>query len=81
MRTPLVNPAPVRLYQTDQDPGVEQPNTEKLNHQIVAADSTTTPVNATKHGVVYDNLGEVQQKICASVKAWPVLSYTLDNQV
>ncbi|MCP3688941.1 MAG: alpha/beta fold hydrolase [Gammaproteobacteria bacterium] len=69
MSNPLVIHAPVRLYQTDQDPVVEPSSMEKLYHQIVAADITRTPVNATKHGVVYDNLDEVQQKICASIKA------------
>ena len=61
--------ARVNLYQSDQDPVVEPRSVEKLYAQIQAEDKKKIIISADRHGVVYENIGGIQEKICASIKS------------
>jgi len=59
--------ADVYLYQGDRDPVVDPSSVEALESLIVAEHKTTITLDSDTHGVIYRNIDEVQQKICASV--------------
>jgi len=59
--------APVKFYQSDQDPVVKPVSVERLYQQVIAEDKTIVQIDASRHGIVYENLDLIQQKICASI--------------
>ncbi len=59
--------ANVQLYQSDHDPVIDPESVETLNNLINAENKSVTMLNSDRHGVVYHNIDEVQQKICASI--------------
>lgn len=68
MDRPLRINARVNLYQSDQDPVVEPHSVEKLYGNILADEKQTIIIQANRHGVVYENIDQIQQKICASIE-------------
>lgn len=68
MEKPLRIDSQVYLYQNDQDPVVEPSSLEKLYQNIKAPGIEKIIVHADRHGVIYRNLDEIQQKICATIK-------------
>ena len=60
--------ADVRLYQTDNDPVVDPSSIDTLYQHIEASHVEKIIIHADKHGIVYANLDEIQQKICATIK-------------
>ncbi|MEM7563639.1 MAG: alpha/beta fold hydrolase [Pseudomonadota bacterium] len=59
--------ANVNLYQGDEDPVVDPESVHKLEKLIQADNISLTLLKSDRHGVVYRNIDEVQQKICASI--------------
>jgi len=59
--------ADVYLYQGDKDPVVAPSSVKTLDKLIVAENKTLVTLDSDIHGVVYRNIDEVQQKICASI--------------
>ena len=59
--------ADVYLYQSDQDPVVEPSSVGKLRHLITANNISVVNLSSETHGVVYQDIDQVQQKICASI--------------
>ena len=59
--------ADVHLYQGDKDPVVDPESLRTLDRLIEAEDKKITWLRSDIHGVVYRNIDEVQQKICASL--------------
>ena len=68
MLHPLKIKARVYLYQSDKDPVVDPSSVEKLYNQIDAEQKIKIPIDADRHGVVYENIDQIQEKICASVE-------------
>ena len=68
MSIPLKINAKVRLFQADNDPVVEASSVDKLYQHIAADDQSITIVQSDRHGIIYENLGEVQQKIVGMLK-------------
>ena len=68
LKEPLTIDADVFLYQADADPVVEPGSVEKLYQHINADNKTVIMIEADRHGVLYENLQEIQQKICAAIK-------------
>ena len=60
--------AKVFLYQSNQDPIVDPVSVEKLKQIIKATDKSVVTIEADRHGVVYENLDDIQQKICATIQ-------------
>jgi len=65
---PLNIDAEVYLYQSNQDPIVDPTSVEKLNQIVTATDKSVVTINADRHGVIYENLDEIHQKICATIQ-------------
>jgi esterase/lipase len=65
---PLNIDAEVYLYQSNQDPTVDPASVEKLNQIVTATDKSVITIDADRHGVVYENLDDIQQKICATIQ-------------
>ncbi|MFT5219242.1 MAG: esterase/lipase [Planctomycetota bacterium] len=61
--------ARVNLYQSDKDPVVAPSSVQILDDIIDAESKNTIMLASEKHGVVYHNIDEIQQKICASILA------------
>jgi esterase/lipase len=59
--------ADVYLYQGDRDPVVDPDSLETLDKLIVAENKKVISLDSDLHGVIYRNIDEVQQKICASI--------------
>ena len=59
--------ADVYLYQGDRDPVVDPSSLEAIDNLIVAEHKTSITLASDTHGVIYQNIDEVQQKICASM--------------
>ena len=59
--------ANVYLYQGDRDPVVDPSSLEALDNLIVAEHKTSITLASDTHGVIYRNIDEAQQKICASI--------------
>ena len=64
---PLAINADVFLYQADQDPVVEPRSVEKLYKHIEAQNKSVITIEADRHGILYENLQDIQQKICSSI--------------
>ncbi len=60
--------AEVYLYQSNQDPVVDPVSVDNLNQIITARDKSVVTIEADRHGVVYENLDDIQQKICATIQ-------------
>ena len=65
---PILIGAKVYLYQSNQDPVVDPVSIEKLKKIVEASDKTVITIEADRHGVVYENLDNIQQKICATIR-------------
>ena len=59
--------ADVHLYQSDEDPVVEARSVKKLLDLIDADNKEVIEIHSDTHGIVYRNIDQVQQKICASL--------------
>ncbi len=59
--------ADVHLFQGDKDPVVNPESVKTLEKLITAKNKTVTLLDSDQHGVVYRNIDDVQQKICASI--------------
>ncbi len=59
--------AEVFLYQGDQDPVVNPKSLKMLDKLIVAEHKTLITLKSDIHGVIYRNIDEIQQKICATI--------------
>ncbi|HUV21309.1 MAG TPA: alpha/beta fold hydrolase, partial [Gammaproteobacteria bacterium] len=59
--------ADVYLYQGDRDPVVDPSSLEELDKLIVAEHKTRIILDSDTHGVIFRNIDDVQQKICASI--------------
>ena len=59
--------ADVHLYQGDRDPVVDPASIHTLDKLIIAENRTLTTLDSDIHGVIYRNIDQVQQKICASI--------------
>lgn len=57
--------ADVYLYQSDKDPVVEARSVKKLFELINADSKEIIEINSDTHGIVYRNIDQVQEKICA----------------
>ncbi len=65
---PVKIDAKVYLYQSNQDPVVDPVSVEKLDQLIKATDKSVITIEADRHGVVYENLDDIQQRICATIQ-------------
>ena len=59
--------ANVHLYQGDRDPVVEPSSIRTLQKIITAEQLSVTMLESDRHGVVYGDIDDVQQKICATL--------------
>jgi esterase/lipase len=59
--------ADVYLYQGDRDPVVDPSSLEELDNLIIAEHKTRIILDSDTHGVIFRNIDDVQQKICASI--------------
>jgi len=59
--------ANVFLYQGNRDPVVDPKSLGLLDQLIVARHKSAIMLNSDRHGVIYHNIDEVQQKICATI--------------
>ena len=59
--------ADVHIYQGDRDPVVDPASAQTLDKLIIAENRTLTILDSDIHGVIYRNIDQVQQKICASI--------------
>jgi esterase/lipase len=68
MNEPLKINAKLHLFQSINDPVVEPSSVESLYQHIEAKDKSITMIEADRHGIVYENIDDVQQKIVDLVK-------------
>ncbi len=54
---------PVRLFQSDKDPVVEPESVNKLYRHIAAAEKDIEMIASQRHGILYENIDNTQQKI------------------
>jgi esterase/lipase len=59
--------ANVYLYQGEHDPVVDPASMQTLDKLIVAENKTLVSLDSDIHGVIYRNIDQVQQKICATI--------------
>jgi len=59
--------ANVYLYQGDNDPVVDPSSLQTLDKLIVAENKAVITLNSDTHSVIYRNIDDAQQKICASI--------------
>jgi esterase/lipase len=59
--------ADVHLYQGNRDPVVDPASVKTLEKLIQSENKQVTMLESDVHGVVYRNVDDVQQKICASL--------------
>ena len=55
------------IYQGDRDPVVDPDSLKTLDKLIVAEHKTVITLDSDIHGVIYRNVDEIQEKICASI--------------
>jgi esterase/lipase len=60
--------AEVFLYQNSRDPVVDPVSVEKLDHLVKATHKSVITIEADRHGVIYENLDDIHQKICATIQ-------------
>ncbi len=63
----IIIDADVYIYQGNRDPVVSPSSAETLHKIIVAEHKTVVSLESDVHGVIYRNIDQVQQKICASI--------------
>ena len=63
MDEPLVINAKIHLFQSKNDPVVEPSSVDSLYQHIAAKDKIINMVEANRHGIVYENIDGIQQKI------------------
>jgi esterase/lipase len=68
MSEPLKIKAELHLFQSNHDPVVEPSSVESLYQHIEAKEKSITMIEADVHGIVYENINDVQQKIADLVK-------------
>ncbi len=68
MREPLNIKAKIHFFQAKNDPVVEPSSVESLYQHIKAKDKSITMIEADRHGIVYENIDNVQQKIVSLIK-------------
>jgi esterase/lipase len=68
MSEPLNIKAKLHLFQGKNDPVVEPSSVESLYRHIEAKDKSITMIEADRHGIIYENIDYVQQKIVDLVK-------------
>lgn len=68
MSKPLEIKAKVHLFQSKNDPVVEPSSVESLYQHIEAKNKAITMIEADRHGIVYKNIDDVQQKIADIIK-------------
>ncbi|MFT6372635.1 MAG: esterase/lipase [Gammaproteobacteria bacterium] len=68
MSNPLKISAKVHLLQSKSDPVVEPSSVESLYKHIEAKNKSITMINADRHGIVYQNIDDVQEKIADLIK-------------
>jgi esterase/lipase len=68
MSEPLNIKAKLHLFQAKNDPVVEPSSVESLYQHIEAKDKSITMIEADRHGIVYENIDYIQQKIVDLVK-------------
>ena len=59
--------ANVNLFQSDKDPVVDPKSVETLENLVSAPSTSVTWLDSDVHGIVYRDIDDVQQKICASI--------------
>ena len=59
--------ADVHLFQGDRDPVVSPSSIETLAKLVIADNISVEMLDSDRHGVVYSNIDQIQQKICASI--------------
>ena len=59
--------ADIHLYQGDRDPVVDPASIHTLDKLITAQNRALTMLDSDIHGVIYRNIDQIQQKICASI--------------
>ena len=57
----------VKLYQSDQDPVVDPSSVDKLFDNINSPNKLKCLLSSSRHGVVYENLDNIHEKICADL--------------
>jgi esterase/lipase len=68
MSEPLKIHAKTHLFQSNNDPVVEPSSVESLYRNIEAKEKSITMIEANRHGIVYDNIDDVHQKIVNLIK-------------
>jgi esterase/lipase len=63
----LIINANVYLYQGDHDPVVDPASMQTLDKLIIAENKALITLDSDIHGVIYRNIDQVQQKICATI--------------
>ncbi len=67
MEKPLAINAKVTLFQSNQDPVVDPTSVERLYNLIQSDHINKYMITSDRHGVVYENLDNIQEKICTSL--------------
>ncbi len=67
MSKPLTINAKVILFQSDKDPVVDPASVEKLFNQIRSEYKNKYLIASDRHGVIYENLDNIQEKICVKL--------------
>ena len=60
---------PARLFQSDQDPVVSPESVNKLYKHIEAASKNIEIISSTRHGILYEDIDDTQQKIIDTILA------------
>jgi len=68
MSEPLKIQAKTHLFQSNNDPVVEPSSVESLYRNIEAKEKSITMIEANCHGIVYDNIDDIHQKIIELIK-------------
>ena len=64
MEKPMDIHSRVKLYQSDKDPVVDPSSVDKLFAKINSDNKLKQMLSSSRHGVVYENLDNIQQKLC-----------------
>ncbi len=67
MEKPMDIHSRVILYQSDRDPVVDPCSVDKLFGKISSSDLLKHMLSSSRHGVVFENLDNIHEKICADL--------------
>ncbi len=67
MEKPMDIHSRVILYQSDRDPVVDPCSVDKLFEKISSSDLLKHMLSSSRHGVVFENLDNIHEKICADL--------------